>query len=179
MTKLPRLQSPMVTVGGKGVELRPIAIGDYLGADADQNVCTGFLAATTVVLDVYSPYKSGGTACYETMQAAVQVLLAGGTGQTQCKTSVVRAFGENEASCWVPGALTYRVKLNRLLLDTNIIEDPLLLHDLHAFSLTLTGCGRTVVYTGCEFTSITRCCQSGGDVVEEAELVAAGRTEST
>ena len=99
--------------------------------------------------------------------------------QTECKTSVVRAFGENEASCWVPGALTYRVKLNRLLLDTNIIEDPLLLHDLHAFSLTLTGCGRTVVYTGCEFTSITRCCQVGGEVVEEAELVAAGRTEST
>lgn len=99
--------------------------------------------------------------------------------QTECKTSAVRAVGENKASRWIPGALTYRVKLNRLLLDTNIIEDPLLLHDLHAFSLTLTGCGRTVVYTGCEFTSITRCCQSGGDVVEEAELVAAGRTEST
>ena len=46
-------------------------------------------------------------------------------------------------------------------------------------ALTLTGCGRTVVYTGCEFTSITRCCQVAGEVLEEAELVAAGRTEST
>ena len=98
--------------------------------------------------------------------------------QTECKTTAVRAIGENRASRWIPGALTYRVRLERLLLDTNVIADPLLLHDLHGFSLTLTGCGRTVVYTGCEFTSITRRCQVGGDVVEEAELVAAGRTES-
>lgn len=98
--------------------------------------------------------------------------------QTECKTTAVRAIGENGASRWIPGSLTYRVRLERLLLDTNVIADPLLPHDLHGFSLTLTGYGRTVVYTGCEFTSITRRCQVGGDVVEEAELVAAGRTES-
>lgn len=98
--------------------------------------------------------------------------------QTERKATAVRAIGESSASRWIPGALTYRVRLERLLLDTNVIADPLFLHELHGFSLTLTGCGRTVVYTGCEFTSITRRCQAGGDVVEEAELVAAGRTES-
>ena len=112
MTKLPRLQSPMVTVGGKGVELRPIAIGDYLGADADQNVCTGFLAATTVVLDVYSPYKSGGTACYETMQAAVQVLLAGGTGQTLRKIIVNNVHFDPDADYYRCSALLIYEALN-------------------------------------------------------------------
>lgn len=99
--------------------------------------------------------------------------------QTERKATAVRAIGENGASRWIPGVLTYRVRLERLLLDTNVIADPLRLHELHGFSLTLTGCGRTVVYTGCEFTSITRRCQVGGDAAEEAELVAAGRTEST
>lgn len=112
MTKLPRLQSPMVTVGGKGVELRPIAIGDYLGANADQNVCTGFLAATTVVLDVYSPYKSGGTACYETMQAAVQVLLAGGTGQTLRKIIVNNVHFDPDADYYRCSALLTFEALN-------------------------------------------------------------------
>ena len=112
MTKLPRLQSPMVTVGGKAAELRPIAIGDYLGADADQNVCTGFLAATTVVLDVYSPYKSGGTACYETMQAAVQVLLAGGTGQTLRKIIVNNVHFDPDADYYRCSALLTFEALN-------------------------------------------------------------------
>lgn len=112
MTKLPRLQSPMVTVGGKGVELRPIAIGDYLGADADQNVCTGFLAATTVVLDVYSPYKSGGTACYETMQAAVGLLLAGDTGQTLRKVRMDNIRFDPDADCYRCSALLTFEALN-------------------------------------------------------------------
>lgn len=112
MKNLPRLQSPMVTVGGKGVELRPIAIGDYLGADTDQNVCTGFLAATTVVLDVYSPYKSGGTACYETMQAAVQVLLAGGTGQTLRKVRMDNIRFDPDADCYRCSALLTFEALN-------------------------------------------------------------------
>lgn len=98
--------------------------------------------------------------------------------QTACKIVAVRAVRENEASALIPGALTYQVRLERLLLDTQAVSDPFLLHDLHGFQLTLTGCGRTVVYTGCEFTSITRRCEVTGNVVEEAELIAAGRTES-
>lgn len=99
--------------------------------------------------------------------------------QTECKTTAVRAMGENEPSTLIPGALTYRVKLKRLLLDTDALEAPQLLHSLHAFSLTLTGCGRSVRYTGCEFTSITRSCDESGRVVEEAELTAVGRSEIT
>lgn len=99
--------------------------------------------------------------------------------QTNCKIAAVRAIGENKASHLIPGALTYKVKLNRLLLDTGTVDNPFLLHDLHTFQLSLIGCGRTVVYSGCEFTSITRRCEVGGNVVEEAELIAAGRTEST
>lgn len=110
--KLPRLQSPMVTVGGKAAELRPIAIGDYLGADADQKACTGFLAATTVVLDVYSPYKSGGTACYEMMQDVMEVLLAGGTGQTLRKVKMDNIRFDTDADCYRCSALLTFEALN-------------------------------------------------------------------
>ncbi len=99
--------------------------------------------------------------------------------QTECKAAAVRAIGENKAGKLIPGALTYRVRLTRLMLDTDAVGDPFVFHNLHAFSLTLTGCGRNVLYTGCEFTSITRCCEVGGNVIEEAELIAVGRTEST
>ena len=78
--------------------------------------------------------------------------------QTNCKIAAVRAIGENKASHLIPGALTYKVKLNRLLLDTGTVDNPFLLHDLHAFQLSLIGCGRTVVYGG--FCRDIRCITS-------------------
>lgn len=112
LKNLPRLQSPMVAVGVKAVELSPAAIGGYLGEDADQKACSGFLASTTVLLDAYSPYKSGGTACYETMQAAVQVLLAGGTGQTLRKIIVNNVHFDPDADYYRCSALLIYEALN-------------------------------------------------------------------
>ena len=100
LKNLPRLQSPMVAVGVKAVELSPAAIGGYLGADADQKACPGFLASTTVLLDVYSPYKSGGTACSETAQNAVRVLLAGGVGQTLREVRLDNVRFDADTDCY-------------------------------------------------------------------------------
>lgn len=97
---LPRLQSPMVTVGVKAVELGPAAIGSYLGKNADQKACNGFRASTTVLLDVYSPYKSGGTACSETAQNAVRVLLAGGVGQTLREVRLDNVRFDADTDCY-------------------------------------------------------------------------------
>ena len=105
LKNLPRLQSPMVAVGVKAVELSPAAIGGYLGEDADQKACSGFLASATVLLDAYSPYKSGGTACLETMQTAVRVLLAGGTGQALRKVRMDNVRFDADTDCYRCSAL--------------------------------------------------------------------------
>lgn len=105
LKNLPRLQAPMVTVGVKAVELSPAAVGGYLGADANQKACTGLLASTTVLLDAYSPYKSGGTACCETMQTAVNVLLTGSTGQTLRTVRLDNVRFDADTDCYRLSAL--------------------------------------------------------------------------
>lgn len=112
MNNLPRLQSPMVTVCVKGTELRPAAIGDYLGANAAQEACTGFLSSTTVLLDTFSPYKSGGNACHETMKTAVRVLLAGSTGQTLRKLRMDNVRFDADSDCYRCSALLTFEALN-------------------------------------------------------------------
>lgn len=94
----------MIAVGVKSAELRPAAVGGYLGANTGQKACTGFLASTTVLLDVYAPYLNGGSACGETMQDAVRVLLAGGTGQTLRKVRMDSVRFDADADCYRCGA---------------------------------------------------------------------------
>ena len=112
LNKLPRLQSPMVTVGVKGTEIRPAAIGGYLGLNADLEACIGSVSCTTILLDAYSPYKSGGNACYETMKTAVQALMAGGTSQNLRKIRVGNVHFDANTDCYRCSALLTFEALN-------------------------------------------------------------------
>ena len=103
--RLPRLVAPMIAVGVKSTEIKPAAVGGYLGANDDQEACIGFLATTTVRLDVYAPYLGGGSACSTTMQDAVGVLLAGGTGQTLRKVRMDNVRFDADADCYRCSAL--------------------------------------------------------------------------
>ncbi len=109
---LPRLQSPMVTVGVKETETRPAAIANYLGTNSGQEACIGFLTSTTIVLDAYSPYKSGGNECYGTIMAAVRVLLAGVTGQTLRKVRMNNVHFDADSDCYRCSALLTFEALN-------------------------------------------------------------------
>lgn len=103
--RLPRLVAPMIAVGVKSTEIKPAAVGGYLGANDNQEACIGFLAATTVRLDVYVPYLSGGSSCGETARDAVQALLAGGVGQTLRKVRMDNVRFDADADCYRCSAL--------------------------------------------------------------------------
>ena len=75
-----------------------------------------------------------------------------------------------------PGAVHYRVQLNRVLLDNINLSDGFTPYGLHNFTLSIIGQRKTVQFTGCEFTSVTVHSKAGSCVIEEAELLAVDRS---
>ncbi len=99
--------------------------------------------------------------------------------QMTVEVTAAAARGSNLPAGLHPGAVRYRVQLNRVLLDNALLTDGITPYGLHNFTLSIVGQSKTVRFTGCEFTSVTVRCEAGASLIEEAELMACSRSTVT
>ena len=95
------------------------------------------------------------------------------------KTSrAVEAFGEEEPVATVPGQTTHVLELTRLYATDEAIRDGLNFHELSGFSLVICKPDRKIIYSDCQWSSISEDAALGDMVVEKITVVAAKRIET-
>jgi len=108
---LPRLQSPMISVGLKTQRLLPTAFGGFFGYFAGRT-CTGFLQESVIRLDVFSPYLSGGSPCRNAMNDALVAILGGVANHSLCEVSVGEIYYDPDVDCFrCTALLTFQAHL--------------------------------------------------------------------
>lgn len=105
--------------------------------------------------------------------AVVQSYAARSTKTSQA----VEAFGEEQPVATIPGQRTHVVELTRLYATDEAIRDGINFHTLEDFSLVVCKPDRKIIYSGCQWSSISETGALGSMVVEKVTIVAAKRVE--
>ena len=95
------------------------------------------------------------------------------------KTSqTVEAFGEDQPVATIPGQRSHVIELTRLYATDEAIRDGINFHELEDFSLVICKPDRKIIYSGCQWSSISENGALGAMVVEKITVVAAKRIET-
>ena len=95
------------------------------------------------------------------------------------KTSqTVEAFGEDQPVATIPGQRSHVIELTRLYATDEAIRDVINFHELEDFSLVICKPDRKIIYSGCQWSSISENGALGAMVVEKITVVAAKRIET-
>ena len=98
--------------------------------------------------------------------------------QTSKTSSVVEAFGEVEPVATIPGPRKHRVVLTRLYATQEAEREGMNFHDLEDFNLVICKPDRRIIYSGCQWESLSETGKLGDMVLEKVTIVAARRVES-
>ncbi len=90
----------------------------------------------------------------------------------------VEAFGEDEPVATIPGPRSHVVELTRLYATDEAIRDGLNFHEMEDFSLVICKPDRRIIYSGCQWSTISEVGTLGAMVVEKITVVAARRIET-
>ena len=93
-------------------------------------------------------------------------------------SSTVEAFGEAEPVATVPGQTTHTLELNRLYATDEAIRDGIDFYSLNGFSLVICKPDRKVIYSDCQWSSISETGTLGDMVLEKVGIVATKRLET-
>ena len=120
--------------------------------------------------------EHGLTVCFNSKQAAA-------VQSYQIRCTAVRepiyGFWDSEASGILPGKRRYEVTLRRLYPILPGLNDGISLFELQSFTATIRHHGRTVTFSGCEWSSIRETADPEQPVIEEMVFVAAARSTQT
>ena len=95
------------------------------------------------------------------------------------KTSTtVEAFGEAEPVATVAGQTTHALELTRLYATDEAIRDGIDFYSLDGFSLVICKPDRKIIYSDCQWSSISETGTLGNMVLEKVGIVAAKRLET-
>lgn len=95
------------------------------------------------------------------------------------KTSTtVEAFGEAEPVATVAGQTTHALELTRLYATDEAIRDGIDFYSLNGFSLVICKPDRKVIYSDCQWSSISETGTLGDMVLEKVGIVATKRLET-
>lgn len=97
------------------------------------------------------------------------------SAHTSRSSRLIEAFGQEEPVGAVPGRVEHRLELKRVRALPGVDQPEF--YGCADFNLVIVSPGRRVVYTGCQWTDIDESAAVGGNVLEEVQVVAAGRTE--
>ena len=100
------------------------------------------------------------------------------TARTSRSSTTVEAFGEEEPVATVPGKTSHVLELTRLYATDEAIRDGLNFHELSGFSLVICKPDRKIIYSDCQWSSISEDAALGDMVVEKITVVAAKRIET-
>ena len=90
----------------------------------------------------------------------------------------VEAFGEDQPVATIPGQRSHVIELTRLYATDEAIRDGINFHELEDFSLVICKPDRKIIYSGCQWSSISENGALGAMVVEKITVVAAKRIET-
>ena len=95
------------------------------------------------------------------------------------KTSTtVEAFGEAEPVATVAGQTTHALELTRLYATDEAIRDGIDFYSLDGFSLVICKPDRKIIYSDCQWSSISETGTLGNMVLEKVGIMAAKRLET-
>lgn len=100
------------------------------------------------------------------------------TARTSRSSTTVEAFGDEEPVATVPGKTSHVLELTRLYATDEAIRDGLNFHELSGFSLVICKPDRKIIYSDCQWSSISEDAALGDMVVEKITVVAAKRIET-
>ena len=90
----------------------------------------------------------------------------------------VEAFGEREPVATIAGQRKYVLELTRLYATEDAISDGINFYELSDFSLVICKPDRKIIYSDCQWSSISEAGTLGAMVVEKVPLVASQRIET-
>ena len=100
------------------------------------------------------------------------------TARTTKSSSAVEAFGETEPVATVPGQAAHVIELTRLYATDEAIRDGIDFYSLNGFSLVICKPDRKVIYSDCQWSSISETGTLGDMVLEKVGIVATKRLET-
>ena len=101
------------------------------------------------------------------------------TAKTTKTSQAVEAFGESEPVGTIAGQCRYTLELTRLYATDDAISDGIDFYNLSDFSLVICKPDRKIIYSGCEWSSISEQGELNAMVAEKVTVVASHRIETT
>lgn len=101
------------------------------------------------------------------------------TAKASKTSQSVEAFGEREPVGTIGGQSKYTLELTRLYATDDAISDGINFYDLSDFSLVICKPDRKIIYSGCQWSSISEQGELDAMVAEKITVVAARRIETT
>ena len=93
-------------------------------------------------------------------------------------STAVEAFGEAEPVATVAGQASHVIELTRLYATDEAIRDGIDFYAMSGFSLVICKPDRRVIYSGCQWESLSETGKLGDMVLEKVTIVAARRVET-
>ena len=100
------------------------------------------------------------------------------SARTSKTSQTVEAFGEDEPVATIPGQRTHVLELTRLYATDEAIRDGIDFYGLSGFSLVICKPDRKIIYSDCQWSSISEAGTLGAMVVEKVTIVASKRIET-
>ena len=93
-------------------------------------------------------------------------------------SQTIEAFGQAEPVATIRGQTQYTLSLSRLYATDEALRDGISFIDLDDFNLVICKPDRKVIYSGCQWSSLSEHAEVGGMVLEEVQITATRRYET-
>lgn len=93
-------------------------------------------------------------------------------------SQTVEAFGQEKPVATIRGQTQYALSLSRLYATDEALRDGISFMDLDDFNLVICKPDRKVIYSGCQWSSLSEHAEVGGMVMEEVQITATRRYET-
>lgn len=94
------------------------------------------------------------------------------------QSTVIEAFGESEPVATIAGPVQYELELTRLYATEKAVRDGINFYEMEGFSLVICKPDRKIIYSDCQWKSISETGTIGAMAVEKISIVAAKRIET-
>ena len=93
-------------------------------------------------------------------------------------SQTIEAFGQAEPVATIRGQTQYTLSLSRLYATDEALRDGISFIDLDDFNLVICKPDRKIIYSGCQWSSLSEHAEVGGMVLEEVQITATRRYET-
>lgn len=97
--------------------------------------------------------------------------------KTTSEENYIESFGESEPVCVMPGKIRHTIKLSRVYICESVANDNINFYELTDFNLVIVKPDKKIVYSGCEWLSLSESIKINGKIFENAIIAATKRLE--